>query len=86
MFISSGQDEPFRSPKKAYFSHIIGLNFLSFFYEHPVDHKIWFLAFFEAKMTKIVILKQKLIVLNDYQLFCICICFELFYHFFKSWM
>ena len=28
--------------------------------------KIGFLAFFEAKMTKIVILDQKLIVPNDY--------------------
>ena len=31
--------------------------------------KISFLAFFEAKMTKIVILDQKLIVPNDYQQF-----------------
>ena len=31
--------------------------------------KIGFLAFFEAKMTKIVILDQKLIVPNDYQQF-----------------
>ena len=30
------------------------------------DHKIRFLAFFEAKMTKIVTLDQKLIVPNDY--------------------
>ena len=31
------------------------------------DHKIRFLAFFEAKMTKIVILDHKLIVSDDYQ-------------------
>ena len=31
--------------------------------------KFGFLAFFEAKMTKIVILDQKLIVPNDYQQF-----------------
>ena len=31
--------------------------------------KIVFLAFYEAKMTKIVILDQKLIVPNDYQQF-----------------
>ena len=31
--------------------------------------KIGFLAFFEAKMTKIIILDQKLIVPNDYQQF-----------------
>ena len=37
MFISCGQDELYRSPKKAYFSCLIGLYFLSFFYEHPVD-------------------------------------------------
>ena len=37
MFVSCGQDEPYRSSKKAYFSHVIGLYFLSFFYEHPVD-------------------------------------------------
>ena len=36
MFISCGQDELFKSPKKAYFSCLIGLYFLSFFYEHPV--------------------------------------------------
>ena len=36
MFISCGQDELYRSPKKAYFSCLIGLYFLSFFYEHPV--------------------------------------------------
>ena len=30
------------------------------------NHKIRFLAFFDAKMTKIVILDQKLIVTNDY--------------------
>ena len=37
MFISCGQDEPHRSPKKAYFSCVIGIYFLSFFYDHPVD-------------------------------------------------
>ena len=36
MFISCGQDELYRRPKKAYFSCLIGLYFLSFFYEHPV--------------------------------------------------
>ena len=40
MFISCGQDEPYRSPKKAYFSCVIGLYFLSFFYEHPVHTSI----------------------------------------------
>ena len=34
MFISCGQDEPYRSSKKAYYSRVIGLYFLSFFYEH----------------------------------------------------
>ena len=33
--------------------------------------KIGFLAFFEAKMTKIVILDQKLIVPKDYPLICL---------------
>ena len=33
------------------------------------DPKIRFFAFFQAKMTKIVILEQKLIVSNDYQQF-----------------
>ena len=37
MFISFGQDEPHRSPKEAYFNCVIGIYFLSFFYEHPVD-------------------------------------------------
>ena len=41
MFISCGQDEPYRSPKKAYFSCVIGLYFLSFFYEHPVYMVRW---------------------------------------------
>ena len=40
MFVSCGQDEPFRSPKKAYFRQVIGLYFLSFFHEHPVGYKI----------------------------------------------
>ena len=34
-----------------------------------LDQEIRFFAFFEAKMTKIVILDQKLIVPNDYQQF-----------------
>ena len=33
------------------------------------SYNSFFLAFFEAKMTKIVILDQKLIVPNDYQQF-----------------
>ena len=37
MFISFGQDEPHRSPKEAYFNCVIGIYFLSFFYEHPVE-------------------------------------------------
>ena len=36
MFISCDPDEPYRSPKKAYFNCVIGIYFLSFFYEHPV--------------------------------------------------
>ena len=36
MSTSIGQDEPHRSPKKAYFSCAIGVYFMSFFYEHPV--------------------------------------------------
>ena len=35
----------------------------------PISRSRNFLAFFEAKMTKIVILDQKLIVANDYQQF-----------------
>ena len=43
MFISCGQDEPLRSPQKAYFSCVIAIYFVSFFYEHPVFEKIlWF--------------------------------------------
>ena len=41
MFISFGQDEPHRSPKEAYFNCVIGIYFLSFFYEHPVDGRIF---------------------------------------------
>ena len=36
MFISCGQDEPLRSPQKVYFSCVISIYFVSFFYEHPV--------------------------------------------------
>jgi len=39
------------------------------FYSIYVVSSTNFLAFFEAKMTKIVILDQKLIVPNDYQQF-----------------
>ena len=38
MFISCDQDEPLRSPIKVYFSCVISIYFVSFFYEHPVDH------------------------------------------------
>ena len=46
MSTSIGQDEPHRSPKKAYFVCAIGVYFMSFFYEHPVVNlssavKIW---------------------------------------------
>ena len=37
MFISCGQDEPQRSPKEAYLNCVIGIYFLSFFYDHPVE-------------------------------------------------
>ena len=37
MFISCGQDEPLKSPLKAYFICVIGIYFVSFFYEHPVE-------------------------------------------------
>ena len=47
--------------KKGYLWHFCYWLFL--------DHKICFLAFFVAKMTKIVILDKKLIVPNDYQQF-----------------
>ena len=36
IFISCGQDEPYGSPKKAYFSHVIGIYFLSFINEYHV--------------------------------------------------
>ena len=36
MSTSCGQDEPHRSPKKAYFSCVIGIYIMSFFYEIPV--------------------------------------------------
>ena len=43
MFISCGQDEPLRSPQMAYFSCVIAIYFVSFFYEYPVFEKIlWF--------------------------------------------
>ena len=36
IFISCGQDEPLKSPQMAYFSCVIGIFFVSFFYDHPV--------------------------------------------------
>ena len=33
---SCGQDEHHRSPKNVYFSGVIGLYLMSFFYDHPV--------------------------------------------------
>ena len=36
MVTSCGQDEPHRSPKKVYFSCVIGIYLMSFFYDHPV--------------------------------------------------
>ena len=36
MVTSCGQDEPHRSPKKEYFSCVIGTYLMSFIYEHPV--------------------------------------------------
>ena len=41
MFISCGQDEPLRSPQMAYFSCVIGIYFVSFFYDHPVVEIWW---------------------------------------------
>ena len=35
---SCGDDEPRRSPKKAYFSWEIGIYLMSFFYDHPVEY------------------------------------------------
>ena len=49
--------------KKGFFEH-----FCCWQYQF-LDHEIRFLAFFEAKLTKIGILDQKLIVPNDYQEF-----------------
>ena len=57
MFISCGQDEPQRSPQQAQFNQVIGIYFLSFFYEHPVgsnrNFKISNLIFsFSPKIVK----------------------------------
>ena len=49
--------------KKGFLEH-----FCCWQFQFP-DQEIYFFAFFEAKMTKIVILDQKLIVPNDYQQF-----------------
>ena len=65
--------------KKGFLEH-----FCCWQYQFPDQEIRVFFAFFEAKITKIVILDQKLIVTNDYQQFCVH--FELFYHFFKFWM
>ena len=37
MVTSCGQDEHHRSAKKLYFSCVIGIYLMSFFYDHPVD-------------------------------------------------
>ena len=49
MFISCGQDEPLRSPQKAYFICVIGIYFVSFFYEHPVLTSNTIRPFFKVK-------------------------------------
>ena len=36
MLISLGKNEPFYRPKNQFFSHAIGVYFISFFIEHPV--------------------------------------------------
>ena len=36
MLISLGKNEPFYRPKNQFFSHVIGVYFISFFIEHPV--------------------------------------------------
>ena len=42
MFISCDPDEPFRSPKKVYFSCVIGIYLMSFFYDHPVIRQYFY--------------------------------------------
>ena len=44
---SCGWDEPHRGTKKAYFSCVIGIYLMSFFYEHPV-----YLAFCSLEKQK----------------------------------
>ena len=41
MVTSCNQDGPHRSPKKAYFSCVIGIFLMSFFYDHPVYLGVW---------------------------------------------
>ena len=36
MLISLGKNEPFYRPRNQFFSHVIGIYFISFFVEHPV--------------------------------------------------
>ena len=36
MSLTCGQDEPLGCPKKAFFSCVIGIYFVSFFFDHPV--------------------------------------------------
>ena len=37
MSLSCGQDEPHSWPKNAFFNCVIGVYFVSFFFDHPVD-------------------------------------------------
>ena len=59
MFISCGQDEPYRSSKKAYFSRVIGVYFLSFINKHPALN-----VFLNAKRK--IILKMKMYSTFDF--------------------
>ena len=38
MLISLGKNEPFYRPRNQFFSHVIGIYFISFFIEHPVPY------------------------------------------------
>ena len=46
MSLSFGQNEPLSCPKNAIFGGVIGVNFVSFFLEHPVD------GYLTKKLTK----------------------------------
>ena len=56
MLISLGKNEPFYRPRYQFFSHVIGIYFISFFVEHPVVSIFGLMMYRENPTDSIVVL------------------------------